>query len=171
MNRELVEFQDALTAQKVASRYLAAASDTTTWDELYKKEPKLSALLKRSADRLVALADKVEDAVKEGKYPQALTLCEQAQEVAYKLFEPFRPMLAKGQAELSKANLSETAKQAKMLFDVVHDDLDRGYRAVGQVVQDKDGTKADEAVHKLALASAHVKNFYAQYVRAYSTRS
>lgn len=186
MTRELIEFQDAKLAQKVASRYIAATSATPIFDELYRINSKVTPSLSKLADQIGAVSDKVANAAKLGRYVDVLSLSRSALDLAYKVFAPFRPMLTRAaDSELAALkSLSETqvVKSALWLHEVVSSNLSQKYNAVAQAAQDLDQIlssdnrrgldsiieRAKDAVEALALEAAHVKNFYTQYVRAYA---
>jgi uncharacterized phage infection (PIP) family protein YhgE len=94
-----------------------------------------------------------------------LDLLKKAMDVAQKAFKPVRPTLAKGPAELSDLPDSIT-KDAKALLAAARE-MDEGYKACAQAMQDNDEGKVAKAIHSLATGISGLKNVFSQMANNY----
>lgn len=166
------EFQNIVTARNVVKR--AAGSATPTFDKLFKEESKVNVTLGAAEKKLGPLVAKVTEMVKKtyGEGAGIPDLLGTMMDAAQKVFGHFRDLLAHGQSEVDEVKDAhfEAAKEARNLFAAVKD-MSQAYNALAQVRQDKKGEKATEVARELADAVSKVKTVYAQYVKAYDTRS
>jgi cold shock CspA family protein len=155
------EFQNIVTARNVARR--AATSATPIFDKLFKEESKVNVSLGAAEKKLGPLVTKVTDMVKKtyGEGSGIPDLLGSMLDASQKVFGHFR--------EIKDANF-EAAKEGRNLFSAVKE-MNQAYNALAQVRQDKKGDKAAEVAKDLLEAVSKVKTVYAQYVKAYDTRS
>lgn len=148
----------------------ASGSATPTFDKLFKDADKVETALSAAAKKTTGLADKVETAAKKSSYaPEVFELLGKMLDAARPAFDPFRPLLQKGDKELDEVKDAEfdAAKQARELYNAVRKDLDKAYNAVAQARQDKDGDAAKKVAHDLAMAVSTLRTIFGQFVRAY----
>lgn len=139
------------------------------YTKLLRNRLKIEGILQTGANKANSLADRAEDlAKKNSNHPELLKVLSQATDATYKVFDPFRDLLGKGQREVSDLDEfgNDAARQAKNLYEMVKKDLDKAYNQAMQVLQDKEPEDVVKATHALALSVSSLKSAYSQFVKA-----
>ena len=147
-----------------------ARSETPVFDALVKNHAKVHTLLDTTIKRLHDAAAKIEDFARKthNEDPKLFELAETSTGPAYKLFEPFRPLLSKGRAELASFEASQTkvAQEARNLYEAIQD-LNKAYNLATEGRLKKDAHMVLKGTHDLAMAASGLKTIFGQLVSAY----
>jgi hypothetical protein len=153
-------------------RRTAAVSATPVLDKLFHDHARVTSAMEPLIKRLHAAADKAEKLVKlNDEDPAVLQVASAAAEIAYKLFEPFRPFLSSWRKEVEQIQVPYLGKIVHEMENLAHQlgDLNSAYsytlEEVHKVPRYMD--KVTTHLHDLAIAASSLKTVYGQYASEY----